>query len=336
MRFTNTTRRWILAAVLLSALLIVIMAKFTFALHQKAPSSPQATPALSQPEYGMFEGCAPRNASCLTHLTTIRQGGFTSVVNYSIFMGTPDDIRAYADLATQLHMRLIISFADPNLRNGTPNALAGQYPETWQACQCTTRQAFIRFLVTLVKGLPAQSIWGYYLADEPARSDLSAVVDLSNTIHQLDSHRPRLLVVNSDDTLGLFAQSSLVSMIARDYYPIGRSSDRGSSIQSVASVAHKLQDVATNAGLQSAIVLQAFSLAQRAVNPDDPYTQICGQTQQCTFPTTGEMRQMRDLALHSASVSLVLWYSYPYLIPPRADDPVQRWQAVVDACGCHS
>lgn len=333
MRLTNRTRRWILAGVLLGALLIAT--KIGFTLRQKTPASPQTTPSLSQPEYGMFEGCAPRNASCLTHLTTIRQGGFTSVVNYSIFMGTPDDIRAYADRATQLHMHLIISFAEPNLRNGTPDTLAGQFPETWQACQCTTRQAFIRFLVTLVKQLPAQSIWGYYLADEPSRSDLSAVVDLSNSIHQLDPRRPRMLVVNSDDTLGLFAQPSLLSMIGRDYYPIGRSSDRESSIQSVTSVAQKLQAVATNAGFQSAIVLQAFSLGQRALDPNDPYTQICQQTQQCTFPTTGEMRQMRDLALHSASVSLVLWYSYPYLIAPRADNPALRWQAVVDACGCH-
>lgn len=335
MRLTNSMRRWILAAILLSIFALLVAAKIGFPLYQQTPVLPQTTSSTSVPEYGMFEGCAPRSASCLTHLTTIRQGGFTSVLNYSFFMGSPDDIRAYADRAVQLHMHLIVSFAEPNLRNGTPDTLAGQFPETWQACQCTTRQAFIRFLVTLVKQLPARSIWGYYLADEPSRSDLSAVIDLSNSIHRLDPSRPRMLIVNSDDTLGVFAQSSLLSMIGRDYYPIGRSADRASSIQSVTPVAQKLQEVATNAGLQSAIVLQAFSLAQRAINPDDPYTQICQQTQQCTFPTTAEMRQMRDLALHSAPVSLILWYSYPYLTAPRADNPALRWQSLVDACGCH-
>lgn len=327
MRLTNRTRRWILAGILLITLLIAT--KISLTIHQKAPSSPQQA-------YGIFEGCAPRDASCATRLTSIREGGFTYVINYSIFMGTPDDIYAYADRAAQLHMHLIISFAEPNLRNGTTDTLAQRFPETWGACQCTTRQEFIRFLVTLVQHLPAQSIWGYYLADEPTSADFSAVVDLANSIHQLDPRLPRLLIANSDDTSRLFAQRSLVSMIGRDYYPIGRSPDRESSIQSVASVAQNLQDTATNAGVQSAIVLQAFSLGQRALKPTDPYTQICQQTQQCTFPSTEEMRQMRDLALHSASVSLVLWYSYPYLIAPLADNPTLRWQALVNACGCHS
>lgn len=328
MKLTNITRRWILAGILLGTLILGISLSFAVYHHQ--------TPSLPQPDYGMFEGCPPRNASCLTHLTTIRHGGFTYVVNYAIFMGSPDAIHAYADRAAQLHMHLIISFAEPSLRNGTPDRLAEIFPETWEACQCATRQEFIRFLVTLVQHLPAQSIWGCYLADEPSIADLSAVVDLANFIHQLDPGLPRLLVVNSDEMLRLYAQSSLVSMIGRDYYPIGLLQDRASSIKSVASVAHTLQEVATKADIQSAIVLQAFSLAQRALEPTDPYTQLCEQTQQCTFPTMQEMRQMRDLALHSASVSLVLWYSYAYLIAPKADNPTLRWQAVVQACGCNS
>jgi len=328
MRLPNIIRRLILASILLS--LLILGTKLSLTLHhQKASSLPQLG-------YGMFEGCPPRSPSCLAHLTTIRQGGFTYVVNYAIFMGSSEAIHAYANRAAQLHMHLIISFAEPSLLNGTPDTLAKTFPETWQACQCATRQAFIRFLVILVKHLPAKSIWGYYLADEPSVLDLSAVIDLANFIHQLDPDLPRLLVVNSDETLRLFAQSSLVSMIGRDYYPVGRLQDRESSIKSVVSVAHTLQEVATKAGVQSAIVLQAFSLAQRASGPTDPYTQLCEQTHQCTFPTIQEMREMRDLALHSASLSLMLWYSYPYLIAPKADHPKLRWQAVIHACGCHS
>src|SRR5205823_3972166 len=130
--------------------------------------------------YGMFEGCPPRSTRCLTRLTTIRDGGFSYVVNYAIFMGSPDAIHAYADYAAQLHMHLIVSFAEPSLLNGTPDTLAQTFPEAWQACQCTTRQEFIHFMVTLVKHLPRQSIWGYYLADEPSALDLSAVIDLAN------------------------------------------------------------------------------------------------------------------------------------------------------------
>ncbi|GAC1651117.1 MAG: hypothetical protein NVS4B12_21610 [Ktedonobacteraceae bacterium] len=329
----QTRLPWFWIGILIALCVLVVAITFiVHATHETPHSLPQSVPTQG---FGMYEGCAPRNTVCSDHLVTMQMGGFTYVVNYAFFKGTPEAIHTYADRAANLRMHLIISFADPSLLSGTAIQLAHSFPEEWAACNCADRVTFIRYLIGFVNQLSPDSIWGYYIADEPTTHDFTVVAALSDFIYQLDPHHPRLIVTNSDTTLRQYAHSSLVSMIGRDYYPIGRSVDRTKSIESVSTVGHTLQMVATQEGLQSAIVLQAFSLSQRAKEPSDPYTTLCRKTQQCSFPTVQEMRQMRDLALHSTTLSLLLWYSYPYLFPPKADTS-DRWQAVVKACNCES
>ena len=77
------------------------------------------------------------------------------------------------------------------------------------------------------------------------------------------------------------------------------------------------------------MVLQAFSFGL-----------IEGRTPKCfprpscaRFPTSDEMRQMRDLVLMNSHPQLILWYSLHDI--SRSGDPSLYWANLVAAAGVH-
>ncbi|MCW3063936.1 MAG: hypothetical protein JWN32_1108, partial [Solirubrobacterales bacterium] len=153
--------------------------------------------ARALPPQGVYEGCAPGGdpasqqgvSACVSRLGDLRAHGFTIVLNYSALYGSSDEIRQYAAAAASLGIRLIWPLHHPSLRSG---AGAQAYLQLGRECGCASTPELIRYMVSVVKGLPATYM--YYVGDEVPDTQHDAVRQISDLIRTLDPTHPRFYV----------------------------------------------------------------------------------------------------------------------------------------------
>jgi hypothetical protein len=134
---------------------------------------------------------------------------------------------------------------------------------------------------------------------------------LSATVDALAPAKPQLYISRpGHGALEPFA--ALADVVGVDTYPVG------SSDPPVAQAARVARAVASAAGAQTAMVLQAFSWSQYPPSKSPPH-----------YPSERTLRTMRDSAIRNARPAMILWYSYQDIV--RADDPRRRWQELIGA-----
>jgi hypothetical protein len=293
-----------------------------FAAFSSSSDIPTATPYPSPPNQGIYVSCSLRGSGCQNDLHTLANVGLQIVINYSQWDDdtTINDWIAYAKAAQSVHMHIYWNFANSELWNGTN--LTQRYPtmaaSLGEYMHTTVGSGdMVRLAAQAVKDLPATA--GYYIADEPDTANFQAIkMQIADVIHAVDPAHPRLIVEGSfgptyNSELDTF--SSIVEIIAQDYYPIGTSW----SIDAVSSIASALQARKPTWGM----VLQAHSLYEypniyRWCNPAN-----------CPFPSRDQMVQMRNEVLVKEP-TLVLWYSY-FDVQNSQFDPATHWANLVDA-----
>ena len=277
------------------ALALVAAMTLTPAALGAGETRARSAPVSSQSVQGIYEYCAPQSSSdgCLQRLLQIAGGGFKVVLNYAVFYADPAQLRGYMDQAARLGVKLIWPMQDaPWWGRGS---LAAMYPRLAGACGCS-HAALARYLIGLVKQSPAT--WGYYLADEPAPANAPAVAAFSRGLRALDPAHPRLVVAAGEDTVSelLSPYSSAADVLGADSYPVGT----GQSLARVRFIASEVRAVAAQSHRQVAMVLQAFDWSEYPKTGPWPAPR---------WPTTAEMRRMREEAIAAARPSLILWYS---------------------------
>jgi hypothetical protein len=308
-----------LKAIILAVILLLTLAGLPGCDSTQTSDRGQVGSFLQQ---GLYEECPPSaGARCLERLKQIAAGGFTLVLNYGQLYGSAAQELAYARQAQALGMKIIWAMHNPAFREGSDARRV--YPDLAATCQCSDNSGFIKYIVRLVKDLPAT--WGYYVGDEVSVGDHAKVKAVAELVHQIDSSHPRLYIAGSDPiTLGstLSPFTDVADILGADYYPIGRNEP----IDATAAVAGAVQELATAVSKQSAMVLQSFSWAEY------PESRVCSPLPYCApFPTSDEMRRLRELVLANSHPILLLWYSYFDIL--RSDHPADHWHDLIAAAG---
>ena len=295
--------------------------------------------------YGLYEACSPDNGQrCLDRLHEMGAAGFKLVVNYNQLYGSREEILAYADAAHVSGLKIIWNLKEPSWwcprgfvdaasaerpcvptpgAATTPADARAQYPSLASDCAaagpCGTREAFLAYVVNLVKDLPAT--WGYYVGDEPPVHHHADLLAHSERVRTLDPHHQRLLVAWGDpDTLEtkLAPFHDTADVLASDHYPVGAPSTQTDPILQLDASTRATEALARRHGKRYAMVLQSFDWASY---PQSEAARA-GSTR---WPTREEMRRMRDIAISGSSPpSLVLWYSYYDL--QSSEDPASHWR----------
>ena len=266
------------------------------------PATVSASIDSQRPTQGIYENCDPRNheSECLERLAELRDAGITVVLNYWAWQGTPAQELRYADRAQELGMKLIW----PTSWAGASDP-ASHVPELAEACDCNGTD-LLDYAVELVRDHPAT--WGYYVGEElwEPNPALSAAAD---RVGELDPEHPRLFVGwGASDLAGnLRVLADGADMLGSDYYPVA-----GWPLQKTRGIARQTHRVARSEGKQAAIVLQAFNWdSEPTLIPPG----ITGQ-----WPTTRQMRQMRNLAFLGGDFPLMLWFDYYFIKPLGTSD----------------
>lgn len=267
-----------------------------------------ARPALALPPQGLYEGCAPGAAGdvCAAHLARISAAGFRYVLNYSAWYGSPEEVLAYADAAAALGLQLIWPLNHPAWRGLT--GLVATYATLAESGVSSDRAPLadaelLDSAIDLVASHPAT--WGFYIGDELPPAEAGLVAGLSATVRRLAPDKPQLYVARPGAAqLEPFAPFADVAGV--DAYPVG------SGDPPVRQAARGARAIATEAGVQTAMVLQAFAWSQYRPSALPP-----------RYPNARSLRMMRDAAIRHADPSLILWYSYQDIL--RSDRPRQRW-----------
>lgn len=275
------------------------------------------------PPQGLYEECPVADGfRCIARLRQMASAGFKLVLNYNQFDGTAAEEVAYAQQAHTFGMSVIWPMNDPVFWNGTD--LRRYFSALAKTCACSDNVGLIRYVINLVKHLPAT--WGYYVGDEVSPGDHQRMKVFADLIARLDPFHRRLYVAGADSSsldAYLAPFSDTADVLGADYYPVGTTQP----IEATSSVAASLQAIANRYNKQSMMVLQAFSWSQYA-HP----AWTCSPYPRCSrFPTRDEMRQMRDLALQYVHPQFILWYSFYDIF--RSDNPSAHWKDLLAAAG---
>jgi hypothetical protein len=287
---------------------ILVAVAFVAAFLASAPSISAASSRRALPPQGIYEGCEPgtEDEACIERLAAIRAAGFRYVLNYSSWYGSPAEVLRYANAAAALGLRLIWPLNNPAWRG--LSSLSATYPGLSGGRQLPNGE-LTGLAIGLVAAHPAT--WGFYTGDELPASEADRVRGLSATVRALAPDKPQLYVARPGAAqLEPFVAFADVAGI--DTYPVG------SGDPSVADAARSARAVTSEAGVRTAMVLQAFSWSQyRPATTPPRYARARG------------LRAMRDAAIRHANPSLILWYSYQDIV--RSDHPRRRWRALVRA-----
>jgi hypothetical protein len=229
-----------------------------------------------------------------------------------MFVADRSQLEHYMSAAESLGVKLIWPMQDtPWWGSGSLTEL---YPALAASCGCSDNEGFARYVVGLVRH--SRATWGYYLSDEQSPKDARRVTAFSRHLHALDPHHPRLAVAVGDDNVTklLAPYAPAADVLGADSYPIGADQP----VSRVGKIAHAVAKVADAKHRQSAMVLQSFDWAQY------PNAMPAAKSQ---WPTRRQMRAMRDLAIHDAHQSLILWYSYFNIQQSPAAE--QHWRDLV-------
>jgi hypothetical protein len=248
-------------------------------------------------------------SACVSRLRQLRADGFTIVLNYSGLYGSSDEVRQYAAAAASLGIRLIWPLHHPALRAGTGSQA---YLQLARECGCTSTPDLVRYIVSVVKDLPATYM--YYVGDEVPDAQHAGVQQVSDLIHALDPAHSRFYVGFGSDVPGqsLSAFTDTADVLGGDSYPIDVGGDPGI----VAADTRTTARAAGRAGRPYAMVLQAFCFCQEG---------HAG----ARYPTRADYRDMLGAALSAGRPSFVLWWAYYRLL--QSDDPTARVTDLVSA-----
>jgi hypothetical protein len=276
-----------------------------------------ARTATALPPQGLYEECAPSDqAQCAGELSQMAGAGFHLALNYTAWSGDAAQIVAYANEAEADGIKIIwpldySAWRDP----GSDSTLPQEYSDLAPDCGCTTNTTFAAYVIGLVKSLPAT--WGYYIGDELDPSQAPATTQLAQTVRSLDPGHPLLYIGmgGAQTASNLRPFETIGGTIGADVYPIGQ----GAPVSYVGTVASTVEHLSATFDTRPAMVLQAFDWSEYPgeVPTVDP-----------TFPTQGQMLQMRDLAL-AHRPSMILWYSLKEIL--ATDNPAGNWRALVSA-----
>lgn len=310
-------------------LLMVVLLSACSSVAKKAEAPPKtASPHIDVARsyfpfknQGVYEGCPlTQGVACLDRLQQIAHAGFTLVMNYSQLYGSAQEELAYAQKAAVLGIKVIWNMDYPVLRD--QGDILHTFPDLAAACKCSTAALFVKYVIDLVKNLPAT--WGYYIGDEVPIGELAKLQTFTNDIKALDPSHPRLVV--QEATSVRTAQANLApfvdtaDVLSVDFYPVGTVDE---SVSETGPIAQLVQSLANRPSKQSAMVLQAFSLSEYEGSSCSPFPN-------CTvYPTMNEMRQMLDSVLENAQPTLILWYSYFDIL--RSDNASRHWEDLIRA-----
>ena len=266
------------------------------------------------PPQGIYDQCAPNSTTldCGERLQTMADAGFETVLNYTAWYGSAEEVQEFADQAAAAGIKVIWPLNAHAWRDGTD--LVDYYEFLGPDCGCDTNAEFKQFALGLVKDHPAT--WGFYVGDEllPTSENVSQVAALSNEVEQIAPGKPTLFVQlpRADLAGGLEPFLGATDVGATDYYPIGLEP----SLKRFPSIAAGNRAITSNHGKGSGMVLQAFSWAQYypETYPSAP------------FPTRSEMLKMRDLAITHGQPGMLLWYAYNDVL--ETADPAGHWADV--------
>jgi hypothetical protein len=266
------------------------------------------------PPQGVYEQCAPRSTTedCGARLKMIADAGFQTVLNYTAWYGSAEQVRHYADQAQALGIKLIWPLNDHAWRDGTD--LRSYYRYLGPDCPCSTNAQFKQWALGLVKDHPAT--WGFYVGDElpPTAQNVSRTKALANEVKSIAPDKPTLYVTIPNDNGVLTSQlepfEQTADYVGADYYPVGK----GNNMDALTGYADDTRRLATQYGRRPVFVLQAFSWSE--YDPSYP----------SRFPSRGEMQTMRDMAISAGNPQMMLWYAFNDVMD--SDDPSGNWEDV--------
>jgi len=273
-------------------------------------SPPRASAAL--PPQGVYDQCAPATENCDKNLQAIADAGFKYVLNYTVWYGSADQVRHYADEAQSLGLQVIWPLNDHAWRDGTD--LRSYYRYLGPDCSCNTNAQFKQWALGLVKDHPAT--WGFYVGDElsPTSQNISQTKALANEVKSIAPNKPTMYVTIPNDNGVLTSQlepfEQTADYVGGDYYPVGK----GDNLEAMNGYADDARRLASQYGRQSLYVLQAFSWSSYDAGAAD------------RFPSRAEMQTMRDAAITSGDPKMLLWYAYNDVM--RSSDPAGNWAEV--------
>jgi len=284
-------------------------AAFGLALCLLATSgAARADAAPGLPAQGVYDNCAPEKSrdGCASRLRFLSAAGFTVVQNMGVgwqAANLPTTL-GYANTAHANGIKVIW-----NLRPGMSDA----------------------DLVTVVAALRLHpSTWGYYISDEPSRSDHNEVATFSAKIKRLDPTHQQLIMgcgncYGGEGSVDFMAD--IDATLGTDIYPVWEQApDQPIVAKKVKAAAEGLRRVTDRAGRQTVVALQAFRWG------DSHFDSIAtGIGQASRFPTRREIEDQRNAAIEGGHPDLILWFTLNQVIGWEPGQRPWYWQEPGDA-----
>jgi hypothetical protein len=283
------------------------------------------------PPQGLYESCLPMESGCLERLKDMGSKGFRIVLNDGLrYANTADSLIAYANLADQLGMRVILPIKYSAEWDTDHTFLVRNFPSLSQECNCSNNREFLTYYVNTLKDHPA--LWGYYIADEVHPEYHGGLKIYSDMIKSLDPDHPRLIVEEgSNDPMEIFFtfpsfMKDTTDILATDYYPYGYIDTYKDISRYTSESARNTQYWAEKLNLKSSMVLQAYAMPQYY----DLTQPLCMLWPACApFPSYEQMKAQRDQALQYSEPEILLWFSYPDIL--RSVNAQQHWSDLTAA-----
>jgi hypothetical protein len=294
------------------------------------PKDVEPAAATALPPQGLYESCLPSESSCLARLTEMGSKGFQVVLNDGLrWANSADEIRAYADHAAELGMKVILPVKySPEWDDD--RYLVKEFPNLAAEGGCTDNPSYLSYYVSILKDHPA--LWGYYMADEVHSEYHDGLKIYSDLVKSLDPDHPRLIVEEgTNDPMEVFFtfhsyMSDTADVLGLDNYPYGYIDGYGSLSRYTGDSARMLQYWSDKLQLKNAIVLQAFAWTQYGQETGP----LCLLWPACApFPSYEQMKAQRDQAILNSQPEIILWFYYPDLL--NSDNPAQHWKNLVAA-----
>lgn len=298
--------------------------------------------ASTLPPQGLYESCYPGDqpSVCDARLQLMGSAGFTVVLNYwLLYDSDAQQVLAYVRAAQAAGMKVIWPLNDFWSLPPGGNDMLSEMPGLAATCRCSTNQGMTDYIVSLAKSQP--NTWGYYVADEPAASQVGQVQAFNDNVRAVDPNHPTVMILfgsagNTEAQTQPFGAIS--TTLGADEYPVFTGPpDPNGAYSFVAAGMQGVQATADANGRPSAIALQAFNWGDGRAE-----SQNCGSSpSNCHFPTEQEMWMERNAAILNGNPQVMLWFGlfdilgYPpgeqnpnWIVPP---DPAQRWNDLVQA-----
>ena len=272
------------------------------------------------PAQGIFANCdlGTNLSTCEQDLAQIHQAGMQVAVT-GMEWDTPEEISSYASYAQSIGMSIMWEINDPGFWGGSwigSNA-AGDWGSFSSACGCTDTTQVLTSMIQFLSALPAT--YGYYAADDWTLTP-NQKGGLTQYVSEIKSADPNhMVMVGSSQGQGSTYYSSGATM-GNEIYPETTTSlmPYSSNLAAWDSVAQSVtqdQRSATQAGTQSAFILQAFSFGDNlddgeAVGVCTPAMTAARCASLLQYPSQSTQLELRNQVLLNAHPKLILWYTF--------------------------